>query len=547
MRVPVAALLVVALVAGCATTPLPVEVTTNPDIAATDCLSALGGIDLQTATIPDLQRALADGRVTSVQLVDAYAARIAAFDAANGPGPKLNSVQEVSATAREQASRLDAERAAGHVRGPLHGILILLKDNIGTNDEPTTAGSIALAANVPPEDATLTARLRDAGMVILGKTHLSEFANWMATGMPNGYSSLGGQVVNAYTGGDPSGSSSGSGVAGSMALATIAIGTETSGSILGPSDANSLVGVKPTTGLVSRAGVIPLAANFDTPGPMGRNVVDAALVLGAIAGADPKDPQTVDADSHLPAGHDYAAGLSADAVKGVRIGYDSGARGLLFQRALENLTAAGAELVPVDMGKYPDPGILEFGLIFNEFKQNLNAYLATQAGPGLPVTDLTGIIAYNQQHADKIPYGQDHLVESDTMPGDPVTAAYLATPIILGNRAVADKVFADNGIEALVGPSLDFVSMGAAAGYPTVIVPAGYRGHDPQGLSFFGPAWSDGKLLSYAYAYEQHSHARQPPTKVTPSLLKGVCDAAGSSTVATHGAASAYAATAYRP
>ena len=523
LAVPIA--LLMALTAGCATTtPPPGDLTSTPAVAPTDCLSGLGGIDLQVATIPELQQALADGRVTSVQLVDAYAARIAAFDALQGPGPKLNAVQEVSATAREQAAQLDAERAAGHLRGPLHGIPILLKDNIGTADEPTTAGSIALATNVPPEDAALTARLREAGMVILGKTHLSEFANWMATGMPNGYSSLGGQVVNAYTGGDPSGSSSGSGVAGSMAFAAIAIGTETSGSILGPSDANSLVGVKPTTGLVSRAGVIPLAANFDTPGPMGRNVVDAALVLGAIAGTDAKDPQTAGADGHLPPGRDYAAGLSADAVKGVRIGYDSGARGVLFQRALENLTAAGADLVPVDMGNYPDAGVLELGVIFNEFKQNLNAYLATQAGPGLPVTDLTGIIAYNQQHADKIPYGQDHLVESDSMPGDPVTAAYLATPIILGNRAVADKVFADNNIEALVGPSLDFVSMGAAAGYPTVIVPAGYRGHDPQGISFFGLPWSEAKLLSYAYAYEQQSHAREPPTQVTPSLLKGVCD-----------------------
>jgi amidase len=494
--------------------------------AATDCLSSVGGLDLQTATIADLQAALSSGRVTSVQLVNAYAARIAAFDAIGGPGPKLNAVQEVSATARAQAAALDAERAAGHIRGPLHGIPILLKDNIGTKDEPTTAGSIALATNIPPEDATLTARLRDSGMVILGKTHLSEFANWMAERMPNGYSSLGGQVVNAYTGGDPSGSSSGSGVAGSMAFAAIAIGTETSGSILGPSDANSLVGVKPTTGLVSRAGVIPLAANFDTPGPMGRNVLDAALVLGAIAGTDPKDAQTAMADSHLPANHDYTTGLKADALAGVRIGYDMGGRGVLFKTALANLTAAGATLVPIDMNNYPDAGLLELGVIFNEFKQNLNDYIAHQAGPDLPVQDLTGIILYNQQHPDKIPYGQDHLVESDAMPGDPVTAQNAATPIILGNRAVADKLFADNAIQAIVGPSLDFVSMGAAAGYPTVIVPAGYNSHDPQGLSFFGPAWSEPKLLAYAYAYEQHSHARRPPTTITPTLLNGVCDKA---------------------
>ncbi|HUR60826.1 MAG TPA: amidase family protein [Candidatus Thermoplasmatota archaeon] len=523
-KVPAAAFLALLALGGCAA--LKTDPPANPlvgSVVPTDCLGGVGGLDLQRATIADLQKALTAGTVTSVQLVDAYAARIAAFDSVTGPGPKLNSVQEVSATARAQALALDQERAAGRVRGPLHGIPILLKDNIGTMDEPTTAGSIALANNVPPLDATLTARLREAGMVILGKTHLSEFANWMATGMPNGFSSLGGQVHNAYTGGDPSGSSSGSGVAGSMAFAAITIGTETSGSILGPSDANSLVGVKPTTGLVSRAGVIPLAGNFDTPGPMGRNVADAAAVLGALAGTDAKDPLTAAADAHLPPGHDYVAGLAVDALDGVRIGYDSGPKGAIFLRALANLTAAGATLVPIDMNDYPDPGALELAVIFNEFKQNLNDYLAHQAGPGSPVTDLTGIIVYNQQHQDRIPYGQDHLIESDAMPGDPVTATYAATPIVLGNRVVADKLFADNGIQAIVGPGLDFVSMGAAAGYPTVIVPAGYNGNDPQGLSFFGPAWSEAKLLSYAYAYEQQSHARVPPTTITETLLKGVC------------------------
>jgi amidase len=303
-----------------------------------------------------------------------------------------------------------------------------------------------------------------------------------------------------------------------MAFAAIAIGTETSGSILGPSDANSLVGVKPTTGLVSRAGVIPLAGNFDTPGPMGRNVADAAAVLAAIAGKDPADPLTAQAKVG-----DYVAGLKADALKGVRLGYDSGPTGQLYLAALAALRTAGAELVPIDMNQQPDPGLLELAVIFNEFKQGLNDYLANQAGPGLPVGDLTGIILYNQQHADRIPYGQDRLIESDAMPGDAVTAANAATPIVLANQAAADRIFSGNRIEALVGPGLDFVSLGAAAGYPTVIVPAGYDGHDPQGLSFFGPAWSEAKLLSFAYAYEQASRLRQPPTAITPTLLKGVC------------------------
>ena len=507
-----------------------------------DCLGSVAGLDLQDATLAQMQRALAAGDLTSVQLVEAYMARIAAYDAIDGPGPRLNSVRGISATAREQAQALDAERAAGHVRGPLHGIPILLKDNIGTSDQATTAGSIALAANVPPEDATLTTRLREAGLVILGKANLSEFANWVDLSMPNGYSSLGGQVVNAYTGGDPSGSSSGSGVAASMALAAVAIGTETSGSILGPSDANSLVGVKPTVGLVSRAGVIPLAANFDTPGPMGRHVEDVALVLGAMAGPDPRDAATAASASHLPPGNDYAAALSPDALQGVRLGYDPNDDGELFTRALDDLRAAGAELVGIERDQLDVVGVTELGFIFNEFKFGINDYLANTAGPGLPVSDLTGIILYNNDHPDQVKYGQGLLIASDAQSGDFATAQFAATPTILSARAIADRFFTD--VDAIVGPSLSYVSIGAAAGYPTVIVPAGYAGtnqNEPEGLSFFGPAWSEERLLAYAYAYEQNSQRRAPPADVTGglglfgedgsnavrTLLDGVCDLQG--------------------
>jgi amidase len=532
MRIPPVLIAVCALLAGClGTGPTPDGDSPTPDVAV-DCLTLVGGIDLQAARIADLQAALADGRVTSVQLVDAYAARIAAFDAADGPGPRLNSVQEISPTARAQAATLDAERAAGHLRGPLHGIPILLKDNIGTMDEPTTAGSIALATNVPPVDATLTARLREAGMVILGKTHLSEFANWVDLSMPNGYSSLGGQVVNAYTGGDPSGSSSGSGVAGSMAFAAITIGTETSGSILGPSDANSLVGVKPTTGLVSRAGVIPLAANFDTPGPMGRSVADVALVLGAIAGPDPLDALTGTSSGHVPAGNDYSTGLRADAFKGVRLGYDPNDDGEIFTQALADLETAGATLVPIERSNVDFVSVTELAFIFNEFKAGINGYLATQAGEGLPVSDLTGIILYNQDHPDRVKYGQKLLIASDAQPGDPVSAQYAALPTILASRAAADPMFEDNDVAAIVGPSLSYVSIGAAAGYPTVIVPAGYDGDEPEGLSFFGPMWSEADLLGFAYAYEQQSQRREAPTTITPSLLDGVCAASSATTAA---------------
>ena len=524
MRAPLLALVAMVL-AGCAapaSSPAPGE---GADDAAApgDCLSALGGLDLHVATVADMQRALEEGRVTSVQLVEAYVARIAAFDEG---GPSLNSVQAVHPRAREQAAAMDAERAAGRVRGPLHGIPVLLKDNVGTSDMPTTAGSIALEANVPPENATVTARLREAGAVILGKAQLSEFANWVSLRMPNGYSSLGGQVVNAYTGGDPSGSSSGSGVAASMALAAVTIGTETSGSILSPSNANSLVGLKPTLGLVSRAGVIPLAPSFDVPGPMGRNVLDVAATLGAIAGPDGRDAATAASAQHLPPGNDYVALLRDDALQGARLGYDARYDDPLFLQALDDLERLGATLVPIDANDLDVVSVTEIGLIPNEFKASLNRYLAEEAGPGLPVKDLTGIIAFNQGHPDKVKYGQDLLIASDASPGLAALMGPAAAPTIASSRRIADDAFAANDVDALVGPNAPYTSLGAAAGYPTVVVPAGYDGAEPQGLSFFGPAWSEGKLLGYAYAYEQGTHRRVPPTTLRPALLEGACGAA---------------------
>jgi amidase len=412
------------------------------------------------------------------------------------------------------------------VRGPLHGIPILLKDNIAADGMATTAGSIALEKNFPPREATLTAKLRDAGAIVLGKAKLSEFANWVSLTMPNGYSSLGGQVVNAYTGGDPSGSSSGSGVAGSMAFATLTIGTETSGSILGPSDANSLVGVKPTTGLVSRAGVVPLAANFDTPGPMGRDVYDVAVALGAMAGPDARDALTAASAAHLPPGSDYAAALSTGALEGARIGYDPGFTGDVFTRALADLKKSGATLVAITSNPQADnAGAAEYPLIFNEFKFGINEYLAREAGPGLPVKDLTEIIQFNQQHTDKVKYGQDLLIASDASAGNGIVADVSAAPVIAADRAFVDGLFSRDKLDALVGPSLAYVATGAAAGYPTVIVPAGYHGRAPEGLSFFGPAWSEARLLGYAYAYEQASHRRVPPTALSPDLVAGACGA----------------------
>ena len=381
MRAAVA-LAVSLAIAGCissAATPDAIEaasVTTDGD-----CLRMLAGVDLQTATIADLQDALDAGTITSVELVDAYLARIDAYDHA---GPLLNSIQLTDPDVRAKAAALDAERAAGNVRGPLHGIPILLKDNVDTSDMPTTAGSIALAENVPRADSFLTAKLRESGAIILGKAQLSEFAHWRGLTIPSGWSSLGGQVVNAYTGGDPSGSSSGSGVAASMAFASATIGTETSGSILSPSNANSVVGVKPTTGLISRTGIIPIAASFDTAGPMTRHVLDAALVLGAVAGPDPADPRTAESAANMPPNGDYTAFLSTDALQGVRLGYKASGN-QLFNRALEDLEALGAELVPIETNDAEEVSLTEIPLLFNEFKFGLNVYLAKFAADGLPV------------------------------------------------------------------------------------------------------------------------------------------------------------------
>lgn len=504
---------------------------TEPAFIPTDCLAGLNGVDLNLATIADLQAALTEGRFTSLQLVDAYIARIAAFDQVDSTGP-LNAVREVSATARERASDLDAERAAGNVRGPLHGIPILLKDNINTFDEPTTAGSIALANNVPPKDATVTQRLREAGMIILGKTNMVEFASMMTSHPlePDGYSSLGGQVINAYTGGNPAGSSSGSGVGGSMAFAAITLGTETDASITGPSIFNSLVGLKTTTGLVSRHGVIPLALSFDTVGPMGRNVVDLAAVLDAMAGTDPFDDRTADADTHLPP-EGFGHGLTGEALRGARIGYQVGTEEApLFGQALAVLERSGATLVPFDA--QASTLYLGSGLHFyNEFKFGINRYLANDAGPQAGASDLTDIILYNQEHMERVPYGQDELIAADATPGDSTLASLSTIPQTIAHQAMVDAIFEENHLDAIADVGA-FLGPGDFIGYPTLVVPmgyetvalrVGYQDNTPQGFAFFGQAWSDGRLLAYGYAYEQASHARIPPTVLNAALLDNIC------------------------
>jgi amidase len=488
---------------------------------ASDCRARVAGLDLQTATAADLQAAMRARRLTSVALVDAYLSRIRSYD------KKVNSVRAVNPGARAEAVRLDRERRAGKVRGPLHGIPLLLKDNIGTKDLPTTAGSIALEGSVPKRDSFLVERLRAAGAIVLGKANLSEFANWVDLSMPNGYSSLGGQVLNAYDFGDPLGSSSGSGVAGSMAFATGTFGSETSGSILSPSSVNGLVGVKPTRGLVSRAGIIPLAEGFDTAGPMTRTVSDAAALLTAVAGPDPRDPATASA----PKGVDYSAAVRGASLKGVRLGWSESRRDSLgakqreiFDEALATLKRQGAVLVPSEeLEDLGNGGIAEIGLIPNDFKANLDHYLTTEIPtPKSGVKSLVDIVAFNEEHPDEVKYGQNLLIASAAQPGSREGASAASLALRTGMGAVIDRALEADDLDAFVVSGPGYANVGASAGYPTVIVPAGLVDDEaPVGLSFMGTAYSETALLAYAAAYEAASRKRVPPTRVNDELVTG--------------------------
>lgn len=471
-------------------------------------------LDLATAGVAEVEAGLAAGDFTSVELTLAYLERI---DALSVRGPHLNAVRSVNPAALAEAAALDAERAAGTVRGALHGVPVLVKDNIDVAGMPTTAGSVALASSYPAGDAPLVTQLREAGAVILGKTNLSEFANYLTTGMPGGYSSLGGQVLNPYdVSQSPSGSSSGSGSAGAAGLATLTIGTETSGSILSPSRANSLVGVKPTVGLVSRTGIIPISASQDTAGPMTRTVDDAAVLLSAMTAVDPEDVATT---ANPSPGIDYRAALSETSLEGARIGYVAN-DDAVYTAALETLEEEGAELVPVSVGNTSAPNILAM-----EFERDLNAYLA-RLPEGSPMRTLSDIIAYNLAHADvALKFGQARLLESEAYDlTDPAQLEAYETARDQGlaeTRAAIDSVLEEEGLDAIVSNSAT-TGVGARAGYPSVIVPAGYDAttRRPVGLSFLGTAWTEAELLSLAYDFEQAAEAWLPPEVVNPTLFR---------------------------
>jgi amidase len=465
--------------------------------------------DLETAGVGELQAAMASGHLTSEAVVRGYLDRIDRYDRR---GPAIHAVRRLAPDALEQARAADETRSRGDVRGPLHGIPVLLKDNIDVAGLPTTAGSLALEHSMPDRDAVLVTRLREAGAVILGKANLTEFANFMADNMPSGYSSLGGQVLNPYDASlTPCGSSSGSGAAAALGLATVTVGSETDGSILCPCDAQSLVGVKPTLGLVSGEGILPIASSQDCAGPIARTVYDAAALLGALVGAD------------------FVSDLSRDSLMGVCLAVPAPPADLdaedreLFDAALQVLRNRGARLVDVQQLLATD----EFDVLHYEFARDLDAYLA-RLPAGAPMRSLADIVAWNEAHADvALKYGQARLLAAVAIDHDDQQArrAYLAM------RARDLAVAAEHGIDSVLGahdaaavvvPSWRGAGVGARAGYPSVIVPAGYRraSRRPFGLTFLGTAHTDGRLLSLAYDYEQASLLRRPVSVINPSLLR---------------------------
>lgn len=481
-------------------------------------------MDVSEASIAELQAAMQAETLTSADLTRHYIARIAAIDR---DGPRLNSVLEVNPDAVSIAESLDTQRKSTGARGPLHGIPILLKDNIATHDRlHTSAGSLALADSIAPADAFLVGRLRAAGAVILGKTNMTEWANYMTTLMPAGYSSRGGQVVNPYHPSlSPGGSSAGSGVAPAAGLCAAAVGTETSGSILFPANQNAIVGIKPTVGLISRNGVIPIAASQDTAGPMARCVADAAVLLGAMTGVDDADRATKPSRKHVPP--DYAAFLDRDGLKGARLGVPRAvfwdglttAERAPVETALTVLRDLGAEVIdPADIATARAVSEFRSDVMLYEFKRDLNRYLAG-LGPEAPVRSLKELIRFNEARPrEMLRHGQIMLLAAQSSNGMR-TETYRhcrAEDLRLSRGEGIDPVLARHRLDALVFPARTGAAIGAKAGYPTVIVPAGFSPDGaPIGLSFLGPAWSEATLIRLAYAFEQATRHRRPPTLAT--------------------------------
>jgi amidase len=490
--------------------------------------------ELNELSVAQLQDGMSTGSYTSRRLVDLYLQRIAQIDAA---GPQIRSVIETNPDATAIADALDVERKAKGPRGPLHGIPVLIKDNIDTGDKMlTTAGSLALVGGPAPRDAFVVERLRSAGAVILGKTNLSEWANIRSTHSASGWSARGGLVKNPYVlDRNPCGSSSGTGAAIAANLAAVGVGTETDGSIVCPSAVNALVGIKPTIGLVSRTGIIPIAHSQDTAGPMVRTVADAAALLTAMVGADAQDAATTSAPA---AKMDYTAALDADALRGARIGV---ARATFFgyspptDRAIETAIALmktqGATIVdPADLPTAARLGECEIEILLYEFKANLNTYLAKR-GTTTAAGSLKDLIAFNEREREReMPFfGQELFIRAEAK--GPLTAPEYLKALSecrrLAREQGIDAVMTKHQLDAIVVPALgpawptDLVNgdhitgsgttPAAVAGYPSITVPAGWVGELPVGILFMGRAWSEARLIGLAFAYEQASKHRKPP------------------------------------
>lgn len=501
---------------------------------AESAIAPKAGLDVAEWSATQTRDKLASGEVTSRALVQAYLDRIAAVDKA---GPTLNSVIELDPTALDQADALDAERKAGKLRGPLHGLPVLLKDNIDVAGMANSAGSLALASHRPANDAFLVGRLRAAGAIILGKTNLSEWANFRSTRSTSGWSSRGGQTRNAYVlDRNPCGSSAGTGTAIAASLASFGVGTETDGSILCPSSVSGLVGLKPTVGLVSRNGIIPISISQDTAGPMTRTVADAALLLGAMAGVDEADPAGHAAAGNIP--DDYGAFLRTDALKGKRLGLLRQAMGYhpdvdaATQAAVAALRAAGAEVVDAKIATYGQWDKPEYEVLLYEFKDGLNRYLQSSAAPH---ASLEALIAWNKDNAGKaMPWFGQEIFEQAQAKGPLTDASYLKARAEARRLAGAEGLIATldaQDLDALIAPAMSpawptdpllgdhFVGAGygvaAVAGTPSITVPMGEAHGLPMGLAFMGRAWSEPELLGFAHAFEQATQARKPPRYLT--------------------------------
>jgi amidase len=498
--------------------------------------------ELEEITIARLQDAMKSGRHSARAIVEMYLARI---DEIDRRGPRLNSIIELNPDALAIADALDGERKAGRVRGPLHGIPVLIKDNIDTADKmKTSAGSLALADSIAPRDAFIVERLRAAGAIIIGKTNLSEWANFRSAKSTSGWSGRGGLTRNPYAlDRNTSGSSSGSGAATAANLCAASIGTETDGSIVSPSNMNSLVGVKPTLGLLSRSGIIPVAHSQDTAGPMTRTVADAAILLGALTGVDPRDVAT-----RASAGKaaDYTKFLDPNGLKGARIGVARNLFGFservdkLIGEAIEVIKRLGAEVIdPAELpqvGKYGDS---EFEVLLYEFKADLNKYLAG-LGPQALVKTIKEVIEFNERNRDRelAWFGQDVMIKAEAKGNlnSPQYKKALAKNLRLTRAEGIDAALRKHRLDALVAPTDgipwvtdplngDHFAGGcstppAVAGYPHITVPAGYIHGLPVGVSFFAGAWSEGRLISFAYAFEQATKHRRAPKFLPTAELK---------------------------